>query len=50
EGLARLLSKTASITIYVMLTVKTVGRICVDTKALLASIGIKDFTIGFALK
>jgi hypothetical protein len=50
EDLARLLSKTATITIYAMVTVSTLGTLGVDTKPLLAGIGITGFTIGFALK
>lgn len=50
EDLARLLSKTAVITIYAMITVSTLGTLGVDTKPLLAGIGITGFTIGFALK
>jgi hypothetical protein len=50
EDLARLLSKTAAITIYAMVTVSTLGTLGVDTKPLLAGIGITGFTIGFALK
>jgi small-conductance mechanosensitive channel len=50
EDLARLLSKTAAITIYAMITVSTLGTLGVDTKPLLAGIGITGFTIGFALK
>ncbi|CAF1570461.1 unnamed protein product [Rotaria sp. Silwood1] len=50
EDLARLLSKTAAVTIYAMLTVTTLGTVGVDTKPLLAGIGITGFTIGFALK
>ena len=50
EDLARLLSKTAAITIYAMITVTTLGTLGVDTKPLLAGIGITGFTVGFALK
>ncbi len=50
EDLARLLSKTAAITIYAMFTVTTLGTLGVDTKPLLAGIGVTGFTIGFALK
>jgi small-conductance mechanosensitive channel len=50
EDLARLLSKTATIAIYAMFTVTTLGTLGVDTKPLLAGIGITGFTIGFALK
>lgn len=50
EDLARLLSKTAAVTIYAMFTVTTLGTLGVDTKPLLAGIGITGFTIGFALK
>ena len=50
EDLARLLSKTAAISIYAIVTVTTLGTLGVDTKPLLAGIGITGFTIGFALK
>ena len=50
EDLARLISKTAAITIYAFVTVTTLGTLGVDTKPLLAGIGITGFTIGFALK
>ncbi|CAF1212390.1 unnamed protein product [Rotaria sordida] len=50
EDLARLLSKTAAVVIYAMFTVTTLGTLGVDTKPLLAGIGITGFTIGFALK
>jgi len=50
EDLARLLAKTAAITIYSMVTVSTLGTLGVDTKPLLTGIGITGFTIGFALK
>ena len=50
EDLARLLSKTAAIAMYAILTVTTLGTLGVDTKPLLAGIGITGFTIGFALK
>ena len=50
EDLARLISKTAAITIYAFATVTTLGTLGVDTKPLLAGIGITGFTIGFALK
>jgi hypothetical protein len=50
EDLARLLSKTAAITIYAMVTISTLGTLGVDTKPLLAGIGVTGFTIGFALK
>lgn len=50
EDLARLLSKTAAVAIYAILTVSTLGTLGVDTKPLLTGIGITGFTIGFALK
>jgi small-conductance mechanosensitive channel len=48
--LARLISKTAAITIYAMIGVTTLGTLGIDTKPLLAGIGITGFTVGFALK
>ena len=50
EDLARLISKTAAIAIYAIVGVTTLGTLGVDTKPLLAGIGITGFTIGFALK
>lgn len=50
DDLARLISKTAAITIYSFIAVTTLGTLGVDTKPLLAGIGITGFTIGFALK
>ena len=50
EDLARLLSKTAAITVYAIFTISTLGTLGVDTKPLLAGIGVTGFTIGFALK
>ncbi|CAF0754013.1 unnamed protein product [Rotaria sordida] len=50
EDLARLISKTAAVTIYAFIGVTTLGTLGVDTKPLLAGIGITGFTIGFALK
>lgn len=50
EDLARLISKTAAISIYAIMGVTTLGTLGVDTKPLLAGIGITGFTIGFALK
>ncbi|CAF0781280.1 unnamed protein product [Rotaria sp. Silwood1] len=50
EDLARLLSKTATVTIYAFIGITTLGTLGVDTKPLLAGIGITGFTIGFALK
>ena len=50
DDLARLISKTAAITIYAMMGVTTLGTLGVDTKPLLAGIGITGFTVGFALK
>ncbi|CAF0792680.1 unnamed protein product [Adineta steineri] len=48
--LARLISKTAAVTIYAFIGITTLGTLGVDTKPLLAGIGITGFTIGFALK
>ncbi len=50
EDTARLISKTAAITIYAFIGVTTLGTLGFDTKPLLAGIGITGFTIGFALK
>ncbi|CAF2088774.1 unnamed protein product [Rotaria magnacalcarata] len=50
EDLARLISKTAAITSYAIIGVTTLGTLGVDTKPLLAGIGITGFTVGFALK
>lgn len=50
EDLARLISKTGAIAIYAIVGVTTLGTLGVDTKPLLAGIGITGFTIGFALK
>jgi small-conductance mechanosensitive channel len=50
EDLARLISNTAAVTIYAIIGVTTLGTLGVDTKPLLAGIGITGFTIGFALK
>jgi hypothetical protein len=48
--LARLISKTAAVTIYALTAIMTLGTLGVDTKPLLAGIGVTGFTIGFALK
>lgn len=50
EDLARLISKTGAVAIYSLVFVTTLGTFGVDTKPLLAGIGITGFTIGFALK
>lgn len=50
EDLTRLLSKTAAVTMYAMITVSALGTFGVDTKPLLTGIGVTGFTIGFALK
>ena len=50
EDLARLISKTVAVTIYAFISVTALGTLGVDTKPLLAGIGITGFTIGFALK
>ncbi|CAF1054607.1 unnamed protein product [Adineta ricciae] len=50
EDLARLISKTVAVTIYAFISVSALGTLGVDTKPLLAGIGITGFTIGFALK
>ncbi len=50
EDLARLISKTTAIIVYAFIGVTTLGTFGIDTKPLLAGIGITGFTIGFALK
>lgn len=50
EDLARLISKTAAVTIYAFIGVTTLGTLGLDTKPLLTGIGITGFTIGFALR
>lgn len=48
--LARFLAKAASMTIYTVAGVTILGTIGVDTKPIIAGIGVTGFTIGFALK
>jgi small-conductance mechanosensitive channel len=50
EDSARLISKIAALTIYAFICVTALGTFGVDTKPLLAGIGITGFTVGFALK
>ncbi len=50
EDLARLISKIAAITIYTFIGITALGTFGVDTKPLLAGLGVTGFTIGFALK
>ena len=50
EDLARLMSKIAAITIYTFVGMTALGTFGVDTKPLLAGLGITGFTIGFALR
>jgi len=50
KDLARLISKTAVIRIYAFIGVTTLGTFGIDTKPLLAGMGITGFTISFALK
>jgi small-conductance mechanosensitive channel len=50
EDLARLISKIAAITIYAFIGMTALGTFGVDTKPLLAGLGITGFTIGFALR
>jgi small-conductance mechanosensitive channel len=50
EDLSRLISKIGAITIYTFIGITALGTFGVDTKPLLAGLGITGFTIGFALK
>ncbi len=47
---ARFVGKTAAITIYSFAGITVLGTLGVDTKPLLAGIGVTGFTVGFALK
>lgn len=48
--LARFLAKAATLTIYSVAGVTVLGTLGVDTKPIIAGIGVTGFTIGFALK
>jgi len=48
--LARFLAKAASISIYTVAGVTVLGTLGLDTKPIIAGIGVTGFTIGFALK
>lgn len=48
--LARFIGKAAAMTIYSFLGVTVLGTAGVDTKPLIAGIGVTGFTVGFALK
>lgn len=50
SDLARLLAKTASATVYTFGGITLLGTIGVDTKPLIAGIGVTGFAAGFALK
>jgi small conductance mechanosensitive channel len=50
HDLARLASKTMSVGIYGFLAITMLGTFGVDTRPLMAGVGITGFTIGFALK
>ncbi|CAF0755200.1 unnamed protein product [Didymodactylos carnosus] len=50
QDVARLLSKTAAVTIYSFVGVTLLGTAGLDTKPLIAGLGITGFTVGFALK
>lgn len=48
--MARFIGKTAAITIYSFAGVTILGTLGVDTKPIIAGIGVTGFTVGFALK
>lgn len=48
--LARFLAKATSISIFTVGAVTVLGTIGVDTKPIIAGIGVTGFTLGFALK
>lgn len=48
--MARFLGKSAGIAFYTMVGVSVLGTLGVDTKPVIAGIGITGFTLGFALK
>lgn len=50
RDLAKLASKSLSVGIYAFLGISILGTLGVDTKPLVAGVGITGFTIGFALK
>lgn len=48
--IARFIGKTAAITAYSFAGITILGTLGVDTKPLIAGIGVTGFTVGFALK
>ncbi|PJF16694.1 hypothetical protein PSACC_03441 [Paramicrosporidium saccamoebae] len=48
--MARFLGKSAGIAIYTLAGVTALGTLGVDTKPIIAGIGVTGFTLGFALK
>lgn len=48
--LARFISKTAAMTVYSFAGITVLGTLGVDTKPIIAGIGVTGFTVGFALK
>lgn len=48
--MARFVGKTAAITLYSFAGITILGTLGVDTKPLIAGIGVTGFTVGFALK
>lgn len=48
--IARFIGKTAAITAYSFAGITVLGTLGVDTKPLIAGIGVTGFTVGFALK
>ena len=48
--LARFFAKATAVSLYTLTAVTVLGTIGVDTKPLIAGIGVTGFTIGFALK
>lgn len=48
--IARFVGKTAALTVYSFASITILGTLGVDTKPLIAGIGVTGFTVGFALK
>jgi small-conductance mechanosensitive channel len=48
--MARFISKTAAMTVYSFIGITALGTLGVDTKPIIAGIGVTGFTVGFALK